>query len=123
LEKVLLKDKVIVHNYGHGGAGVSLAPGSAIAAVDLADSILKQNTQSEVAVLGSGIVGLFSCYELLKRYPQLKITVYAERIPEFGEKDNSKLITSQVAPGFWLPYHYGSNDELLHAKLSTLSLR
>jgi glycine/D-amino acid oxidase-like deaminating enzyme len=64
---VKLNDRVIVHNYGHGGAGVSLAPGSAIAAVKLAESDLK-NAKS-VAIIGSGIIGLFTCYELLKEHP------------------------------------------------------
>jgi D-amino-acid oxidase len=36
LEKIISKGKIIVHNYGHGGAGVSLAPGSAVEAVRLA---------------------------------------------------------------------------------------
>ncbi len=36
LEKIFSNGKVIVHNYGHGGAGVSLAPGSAVEAVTLA---------------------------------------------------------------------------------------
>lgn len=32
--------KIVVHNYGHGGAGVSLAPGSAIEAVCIANKSL-----------------------------------------------------------------------------------
>lgn len=36
IQKVQLKGKDIVHNYGHGGAGVSLAPGCAMEAVTLA---------------------------------------------------------------------------------------
>lgn len=93
LEKDFFGGKIIVHNYGHGGAGVSLAPGSAIEAVSLAEPHL-QNKNVRVAVIGSGVVGLFNCKELLKRHPGLKITVYAERVPIFGEKDNEKLTTS-----------------------------
>ncbi len=36
LQRVEETGKIIVHNYGHGGAGVSLAPGCAIEAVLLA---------------------------------------------------------------------------------------
>ena len=82
-----------MHNYGHGGAGVSLAPGSAIEAVRLAEPHL-QKKSVKIAVIGSGVVGLFNCKELLKHYPELKITVYAERIPVFGVKDNENLTTS-----------------------------
>lgn len=118
-----MKGKVVIHNYGHGGAGISLAPGCATAAVSLASEYLIKHEPTSVAVLGSGIMGLFNCYELLKRHLSLKITVYAERIPVFGEKDNDKMITSQVAPGFWLPYGYDQADKALHQKLSSWSLR
>lgn len=123
LEREDVRGKTVVHNYGHGGAGISLAPGCAIAAVSLAGEHLAKQPAASVAVLGSGIMGLFNCHELLKRHPSLKVTVYAERIPVFGEKDNDKMITSQVAPGFWLPYGYGHTDEALHKKLSNWSLR
>lgn len=100
-----------------------MAPGCAVVAVGLASEYLINYKHTSVAVLGSGIVGLFNCHELLKRHPSLKITVYAERIPVFGEKDNDKMITSQVAPGFWLPYGYDQSDKALHQKLSAWSLR
>jgi hypothetical protein len=36
LEVESIGGKIVVHNYGHGGAGVSLAPGCAIEAVSIA---------------------------------------------------------------------------------------
>ena len=109
IERVEAKGKSIIHNYGHGGAGVSLAPGSGREAVELAPAALENG---EAAILGSGVIGLFTCYYLLQKYPGCKATIYAATIPELGEKENSKLITSQVAPGFWFPFHFGGeNDE------------
>ena len=35
LKKEIVKTKTVIHNYGHGGAGVSLAPASAIEAIKL----------------------------------------------------------------------------------------
>jgi len=64
-----------------------------------------------------------NAYELINKYPELRVVIYAEMIPVFGEKDNSKLITSQVAPGYWLPYAYGSNNQDLHKLLSHLSYK
>jgi len=37
-----------------------------------------------VAVVGSGIIGVFQAFELKNRFPSLPIIVYADRIPEFG---------------------------------------
>src|SRR5947207_7620657 len=55
-------DKTIVHNYGHGGGGVTLSWGSASLAVPLA----MQSGVKRVAVLGSGAVGLATARLLLE---------------------------------------------------------
>src|SRR5262245_5768764 len=47
-------DAMIVHNYGHGGSGWSLSWGSADMAVQKAMS----TSPRQVAVIGSGIIGL-----------------------------------------------------------------
>lgn len=53
----MLNSKTIIHNYGHGGAGVSLAPASANEAVNLAkNEVTLQN--ANIAIIGSGIVGI-----------------------------------------------------------------
>lgn len=57
LELQKIKDKNVIYNYGHGGAGVSLAPACGAETADLA---LKASKDKKVAVLGSGIIGLFS---------------------------------------------------------------
>lgn len=66
--------------------------------------------ESEVAIIGSGIVGIMTVYQLLQHDPSLKITLYSEQIPTFNNKNNKNLIPSEVAPGFWLPYNYGCQD-------------
>ena len=67
---------------------------------------------SQIAILGSGINGLLTALECSKH--GYKVKVYAKRIPVFKEKDTSKMCTSEVAPGYWLPYHYNFSDKKKH---------
>lgn len=55
LQKILNKN--IVFNYGHGGAGVSLAPACGIEASQLATNC---SPNKSVSILGAGIIGLFT---------------------------------------------------------------
>ena len=82
LEHEFIRNKHIFHNYGHGGAGISLAFGSGYisaksVAVYVGPSKLKT---AECAVLGCGIMGLFTAIELSKRgYP---VRIYTEAVPK-----------------------------------------
>ena len=49
-----LGDKSLVHNYGHGGGGITLSWGSSKLATELG----LQGHSGPVAVLGSGVMGL-----------------------------------------------------------------
>ncbi len=67
--------KTVVHNYGHGGAGISLSWGTGALAADLA---LEQGDR-RAAVLGSGAVGLAAARQLQRR--GFDVTIYAMAVP------------------------------------------
>ncbi len=95
----------MVHNYGHGGAGFSLAYGSAYIASEIAQREFG-HIHMECAVIGSGYIGLFTAICLrLKGY---KVTVYAGKMP-FEEGPEPRM-ASEVAPGYWMPYGYDNDD-------------
>ncbi len=70
-----LDGKTIVHNFGHGGAGMSLSWGTASMATDLAMA----HGERRAAVLGSGVVGLTSARELQRH--GFAVTIYAATVP------------------------------------------
>lgn len=70
-----LDEKTIVHNFGHGGAGMSLSWGTGSMAADLALA----HSERRAAVLGSGVVGLTSARELQRR--GFTVTIYAATVP------------------------------------------
>jgi glycine/D-amino acid oxidase-like deaminating enzyme len=84
-----LDDKLIVHNYGHGGGGVTLSWGTADQAVRLA----LQATPRRVAVLGCGAVGLASARLLQERGAD--VVIYAAALPP--------ETTSNIAGAQWFP--------------------
>jgi glycine/D-amino acid oxidase-like deaminating enzyme len=85
-----LGDKLCVHNYGHGGAGITLSWGTAQLAVEQ----LANSGQKQVAVLGCGVVGLSTARLLQQRGHD--VTIYAKALPP--------ETTSNSAGGLWLPY-------------------
>src|SRR5947209_20264622 len=70
-----LDDKLLVHNYGHGGAGMSLAWGTGLMAAEFATA----HQSRQAAVIGCGSVGL-TCARQLQR-PGFEVTIYALAIP------------------------------------------
>ena len=70
-----LDDKTIIHNFGHGGSGMSLSWGCASMATDLA----LPHSDRRAAVLGSGVVGLTSARELQRH--GFAVTIYAAAVP------------------------------------------
>src|SRR5437660_5731869 len=70
-----LDDKLLVHNYGHGGAGMSLAWGTGLMAAELA----ADHPSRQAAVIGCGSVGLTCARQLQRR--GYEVTIYALAIP------------------------------------------
>jgi D-amino-acid oxidase len=85
-----LGDKLVIHNYGHGGAGITLSWGTSL----LATALLPVETVSSVAVLGCGAVGLATARLVQDR--GLPVTIYAADIPP--------NTTSNIAGGQWYPF-------------------
>jgi D-amino-acid oxidase len=70
-----LDDRLLVHNYGHGGAGMSLSWGTGLIAAEMAS----QSTERRAAVIGCGVVGLTSARQLQRR--GFEVTIYAMAVP------------------------------------------
>jgi glycine/D-amino acid oxidase-like deaminating enzyme len=81
--------KVIVHNYGHGGSGWSLSWGSSGIAVRSAMAA----GEREIAVIGCGALGLTSA--LLLQRAGARVTIYAKDLPP--------NVRSSLATGLWTP--------------------
>ena len=84
-----LNEKTVIHNYGHGGGGVSLSWGTAKLAVDLA----MQTQATSFAVLGCGVIGLSTALLLQRKGHQ--VTIYAKDLPP--------ETTSNIAGAQWSP--------------------
>ena len=84
-----LGEKTVIHNYGHGGAGVTLSWGTSTIAADLASA----TGRNEFAVVGCGVMGL-STARLLQRRGG-RVTIYA--------KDQPPATTSNIAGALWFP--------------------
>jgi len=70
-----LDDKLLVHNYGHGGAGMSIAWGTGLMAAEFAT----EHQARKAAVIGCGSVGLTCARQLQRR--GFDVTIYALAIP------------------------------------------
>ncbi len=70
-----LDAKLLVHNYGHGGAGMSLGWGTGAIAADFA----LEQPERRAAVIGCGSPGLTAARQLQRR--GFDVTIYAMSIP------------------------------------------
>jgi D-amino-acid oxidase len=101
IEAERLGQKLLVHNYGHGGAGVTLSWGTSSLAVDLARDFVQtrrtRSTNRRFAVLGCGVIGLSTARLLQQRFQDGAGTViiYAKNLPPDT--------TSNVAGALWYP--------------------
>jgi glycine/D-amino acid oxidase-like deaminating enzyme len=90
VESERFDDKTVVHNYGHGGGGLSLSWGSSALAVRETTGMVP----GDVAVVGSGIMGLTSAR--LLQDAGWNVTIYTRNV--------ARHTTSNVAAGEWSPY-------------------
>jgi D-amino-acid oxidase len=87
--KEKIGDTTVVHNYGHGGGGITLSWGTSKLAVDLG----LPGHVGPVAVLGCGAVGLATAR--LVQEAGFDVTIYAKALPP--------ETTSNIAGGQWFP--------------------
>jgi D-amino-acid oxidase len=77
-----LGPKFLIHNYGHGGAGITLSFGCASVVADHVETLTKDMRRTRirpsVAVIGSGVIGLTVATELRRKWARLPITIYAK---------------------------------------------
>ena len=84
-----LGDTLVVHNYGHGGSGITLSWGTSKLAVDIG----APGHRGAVAVLGCGAVGLSNAR--LLQEAGFDVTIYTKAMPP--------ETTSNIAGGQWFP--------------------
>ncbi|MCI0436878.1 MAG: FAD-binding oxidoreductase [Gemmatimonadetes bacterium] len=91
-------EKLVIHDYGHGGGGVTLSWGTAALAVE--EALRTEDTS--IAVIGCGVVGLSTARLLQQR--GRSVTLYAAQLPPDT--------TSNVAGAQWTPFSVFSADAI-----------
>jgi len=101
IEAEQLGQKLLLHNYGHGGAGVTLSWGTSWLAVDLARDFVQtrrtRSTNRRFAVLGCGVIGLSTARLLQQRFQDGPgtVTIYSKDLPPYT--------TSNISGALWYP--------------------
>jgi D-amino-acid oxidase len=93
-----LGDKRLVHNYGHGGAGITLSWGSS----RLATLLGLPGHQGPVAVIGAGVMGLTTAR--LAQEAGFQVTIYTRAL--------TPDTTSNIAGGQFHPFGHYEHDQV-----------
>jgi D-amino-acid oxidase len=97
--KEMVGETAVVHNYGHGGGGITLSWGTSKLAADLG----LPGHVGPVAVLGCGAVGLATAR--LAQEAGFDVTIYTKAMPP--------ETTSNIAGGQWFPASVYDPDKML----------
>lgn len=84
--------KIIAHNYGHGGSGWTLGPGSA----SYVNNLLLEDSKdlaknSPITIIGAGVLGLFTAYDLVQN-GFTNITIVAEKFSALASHNAGGLL-------------------------------
>ncbi|HEX3468223.1 MAG TPA: FAD-dependent oxidoreductase [Candidatus Elarobacter sp.] len=90
--------KTIIHDYGHGGGGMSLSWGTALLAAELA----LQTEKRRAAVVGCGVIGLSTARVL--QDAGFDVTIYARDVPPDT--------TSNMSGAQWTPTSVFDDDRV-----------
>ena len=100
--------KFLIHNYGHGGAGITLSFGCASVVADHVQALMRDMRRSRmrpsVGVIGSGVIGLTVASELRRRWRKMPIAIYAKEL-------DVRKTTSFIAAGQFGPSGVGAEYE------------
>ncbi len=101
LELEPIEGRALVHNYGHGGGGITMAPGCA---EEVAQMLAQAGVEpTDVAVLGGGINGMTCAHDLLLLGH--RVTIYSDKITP---NTTSDVAGGQFGPSF---IRFGEGDE------------
>jgi D-amino-acid oxidase len=105
VEAQRIGQKLLVHNYGHGGAGITLSWGTAAQATEFARDFTpapvprsrRSAAPGRFAVIGCGVNGLSTAITLQRKFQDGPgtVTIYAKDLPPDT--------TSNIAAGYWSP--------------------
>jgi glycine/D-amino acid oxidase-like deaminating enzyme len=104
VEREQLGATTVVHNYGHGGGGITLSWGTAKLATDLG---LPGHT-GPVAVLGCGVVGLTTAR--MAQDAGFSVTIYTKAMPP--------ETTSNIAGGQWYPATVYDDEKVMSERFT-----
>jgi glycine/D-amino acid oxidase-like deaminating enzyme len=111
LETETVDKKFVVHNYGHGGAGITMSWGCAQTVLKLLGDQRAALKDKQVAVLGAGVIGLTTAVTL--QAAGYDVSIYAEKI--------TPNTTSDVAGGQWAPSVVEHDNETTFRQLLKLA--